>query len=714
MDQDPAMKGMLLPLIGILGLAWVCPVCSGAIAQDTGEPIRLVLGKPQVVGVMPAIKGLDINTLDIVVKFALSAYPELEVTTAATFVPTTDKPRVMSLTSIVQGNNEIALWNGDLTRTDGKTVRLGPIVLGDATGLRTDAPRLIANLVTRTVRDEYAPRGSLAIRLGCFRGDDDRANAVATDFREALGLAFRQARIPVRNQVTDGRCELDFTGRNQDETLVTATAKGESSYTVIPSLTDATYQQVPLPSFRGEEATYVQQRREYAALIVRAVRSYRDCPTMTLIDASQVLSRSTEQRIAVARDVLKQQTCFYLVVALLESTESTSADVILETARAYRQAGEGTAAIRLLKKAATQFDTEVKTRADIYYELALAAFDEQRFREAMDSFAIALQAKDFPSAHYLYAQAAYLSDDRKVATEQIELALKFDGKNQNTLMLAARIALEGAATRDRGEDNMRNFTQALEYAKQAYSLTGTKERAQLESFARQLTAKLRSSDPLTIDHLRIADEATTALLPLNAETRLQRGRTRLLLSQFGYSSAQMNADAIIDLREAAQEAKAKGLTDSQFQVLDLELAEAYLTGGRFSNAARLAQQFLTEKRDPGSAAASYEPVAYLLKFAGEALATGSDNAKFRDVVLKKMNTYNRWPRLTIDGKRATDVPIAEWDFTGLDRFLCSQKDLDGADAVLRLSVAIQKQLGQGRTLQEAPCTLPEDRPRSSR
>jgi hypothetical protein len=663
-----------------------------AYPQDSRKRSALVLTDVQIIG-SSLDKGLDLNSFNAVLKFALSANPNLDVSIVPAGVSGADKtPDAAKLASIVQAAGETTLWAGDLTLVDGKTtVRLGPVILGDSKGPRVEAPSLIADLVFQSLRDKFASHSPLAIRLGCFKSEGKEAGAIAADLRAGLGSSFQRERSSVRRAALGPECELNSSARESDEALITAIVEAGGVIAVMPYLSWRYHQDVPLPQFRDEEVAYVQLRREYIEVVVRAVQSYLTCRTPVVMDGAQARDSSGPARVEVARKILQSQDCPYLAAAMLENSQLSDTDVVLDTARAYRQAKEPGTALRILKKAVVAIQSPPEARAEAQYELALAAFDLQRFPE--ENFKAALDAREFSDAHYPYAVAAYLTDDNKLAEEQINFALTLNGDDPAARMLAAFLALDRVSTRDQSGTNIEYLDKALKHTKIAYQFATDK--TQVRRFARQIAFKAvegwkaQEADPRSVRHLLEAEDALGLLPPDDADSLRMRGGIRLALGK--------NAEALDDLRTAAQIAKKSPTIDPPLQIIDVELAEAYLLNSNFAEAQRLSQRFLAEKRPRESSTSTFEPVAYLLKYAAEALATRNENRQSRQALLKKIKQYHQWPTLTVAlttaDKKKVDLPIVVWEFNAFDRYVCDLKGNPARDSVLKVSRATQKQLG---------------------
>jgi hypothetical protein len=194
----------------------------------------------------------------------------------------------------------------------------------------------------------------------------------------------------------------------------------------------------------------------------------------------------------------------------------------------------------------------------------------------------------------------------------------------------------------------------------------------------------------------LAERAFSVLLPsdsYDADLFLERGRLRVLLSQQGYKYK--IAEAVQDLDRAANLSKQKGFGNPELQLIDLELAEAYFFNSDFKNADRAAEEFLAKRHGGTSHVATYEPVAYLLKYASEALEASGPQRQQIDNLQADIKSYSQWPVLTIPiasgTKKPIDVPISEWRFENFDRYVCGisqpQREL-----VLEMSRSVQARL----------------------
>jgi tetratricopeptide (TPR) repeat protein len=701
---------MIRALLALGHVFFFVVVGSTAFSQDSVRRLSLVLTDVQVVGVTPKYRGFQAVDLNPLLMFALSANQDLEVSASPSNISQGGAAQdVARLTSIIQAADETTFWTGDLLRPDGKSlVRLGPVILNDAKGSRAEAPRQIADLVVRSLRDASASTALVAVRLGCFKAEGIDSSLVVAELRAGLAASFERDKLVVRAPVVSPDCEFDTSGR-RDEVVITARVinseqtgdfvvtprlSGARDKTAVPYQTVVHYQDAPLPMFRGKTPDFLQSRRQYIDLLARAVQSNIACSGQVVMDGAQA---PASEQVAVARRILESKKCPYLAAALMESSEVSDAGVQIDIARAYRQANEAAQALRTLTRADIREPDE--SRAVAQYEIARASLDLQLYPQAMEGFRAALAIRDFPDAHYRYAQAAYLTDDRGIAWKQLTLALEVNSNDPAVRMLAARLALDQSARTDVADTCAQCIAQAFDHAKVAFDLSNDK--SAVRKLVKDIGSKAAAVRPRTAVNLRTAEQAYNLLLAGdedNAEMILARGRVRLMLAQLAqYENGKIqNAEALDDLKHAAELAKQQPTSSPQLQVVDLEVAEAYLLNAQFAQAQTLAGRFLAEQRDPEAPVSTYQPVAYLLKFAGEALAARAEDRSGVEELLRQVKQYNQWPEISImltsNSQKKIAIPVTRWNFTAMDEYVCQLTDNPARNSVLQASRSIQAQL----------------------
>ncbi|MEA2889597.1 MAG: hypothetical protein QOI05_390 [Bradyrhizobium sp.] len=708
-SRCPAQNDIEFGRTGISGTGWNATDSNYQKNKSADSKILLVLSEVQLVGQNNAFKGFDAGSFNSLLLFALNSTPFLDVFTSASVLSQPSKaPEVARLASVIQNLDGSGIWTGDLMRSDGKVVRLGPVVVADSGGSRLESLRTITEIVTRNLRETDGAKKPAAIRSVCVEALEKSDGQGAAEFRSLLVAALRRARVPIRETESANECGGDAKASPEDVSLF-AEIRTAGAWSITPTLIWQRFDRIPLPIFRGNEEEYAREQADYARLLVSAVRSYLgDCPTSAFAQVAGVSSRSDAEKRDVAQLLLVRQECPYLAAAILERGMTEQSDTVIGVSRAYRQAREPHSAERLLSRALKEGSSRPELLASMHYELALASYEQYHFEEAMDNFRLALNGGSFPEIHTKYAQAAYLAGDNEVASDHVELALKRDEFDIQARVLAIHLALDRAAASDDTGANTAQFTEALNHAIIVIQ-TAPRGTSSIESIIKDIASRAFSARPMRKENVELTDKALNLLLASeaeDAEVLLMRGRARIWLAGEDESK---RLEALQDLRRAADLAKQMPAADLakkvELQVVDVELAEGYFLNAKFEDAARTAQRFLIEKRPPDSDTTSYEPVAYLIKFASEALAGRSVRAdRGAEEFRKQIQGYYSWPRLAPGfpaQKKGTAIPLAEWSFASFDTYVCGLKH-PARDAVLSASQLLQKKLDAERLPQE--CT----------